>query len=218
MTSAQTDASLFCPAVEELRNGEASLANVARKFCHVDNELRFTLTIGKKCSDEMTQTFFCIIQLARQERRSSFLRTGRKSIKQVESEHLALHHMAAKQMLAYAQHLDVRSGPICVFVCGSEAIKSIHLDNCWSFQQRAGSIDAVCRTMLALQFSFDEINQLRTIVTLSDERQVGGGKLVYVEPQSFLPAKQFPAANALKQRQSGKERISCAEVLHSLNS
>ena len=65
MSSAKADAPIFCPLVEELRDGDTPFVNIAGKFCHVYDEFHFAFAVAEECADEVPQTFFCTLQLCR---------------------------------------------------------------------------------------------------------------------------------------------------------
>ena len=58
MSSSQTDASLFVPSVEDLRDLEARLIYVAGQFLHVNDELHLALAVEEKRTEEVPQSLF----------------------------------------------------------------------------------------------------------------------------------------------------------------
>ena len=64
MSSAQTDAPFLVPSVKNLRNGKTHLTNVMGEFFHVDEEFHFAFAVAKECAEEVTHSFFRIIQSA----------------------------------------------------------------------------------------------------------------------------------------------------------
>ena len=60
---AEADASLVVPSVEDLGYGEATLADVAGKVCHLYEEFDLAFSVRKEAGEEVPQTFFGIVEL-----------------------------------------------------------------------------------------------------------------------------------------------------------
>ena len=61
--SAEADDPLFVPSVEDLRDGDATLADVSGKVCHLYEEFDLTFCVRKEAGEEVPQTLFGIVEL-----------------------------------------------------------------------------------------------------------------------------------------------------------
>ena len=143
MSSAEADEAFCLPAVEEARDGEARFADVGGEVFHLDDEFRFAFAVGKDGGEEVSQPSFCFFLSGGEECRFALLGTGREGVEQVEAKDFALHQVATKQGLPYAQHLDFGLCAVCMPVGRLEAEEAVHFDGGRGFQQGARGVDAI---------------------------------------------------------------------------